>query len=44
MEYFKVLIKLIAERKPALLDNATQILVAPLFVFMELCEMLGFAT
>jgi uncharacterized membrane protein YGL010W len=26
------------------MDNLTQILVAPLFVFIELCEMFGFST
>lgn len=29
------------ERKPALLDNLTQILNAPLFVIVEIFEMLG---
>lgn len=41
MEYFKVILICNSERKPALLDNVTQILNAPMFVLIELCELFG---
>lgn len=39
-----IIFTLIKERKPALMDNATQILNAPMFVLIELCEMFGLKT
>jgi uncharacterized membrane protein YGL010W len=39
MEFIKII-----ERKPALMDNVTQILNAPMFVLIELLEMCGLKT
>lgn len=44
MGFFKVTNSYNSERKPALLDNATQILNAPMFVLIELCELCGLKT
>jgi uncharacterized membrane protein YGL010W len=44
MEFFKVNLLKNIERKPALLDNITQILNAPMFVLIEFLEIFGLKT
>lgn len=41
MVFLKVNMIFYLERKPALLDNLTQIFSAPLFVFIELLDLVG---